>query len=369
MIVIDDVLNKVKENKIGGEEVIKKAYLLASKLHEGQFRQSGDAYITHPLNVSYILASTYNDTETIIAGLLHDTIEDTSRKINGYLQMNNETLDKVMLDINKYLNDNNIKCDVKLRIKEVYSTYKKMLNITKRQKQINSQDVNTINIEAIRDLFAIKIITDDYLDCYKAMGVVHREYKPDTTRIKDFIAVPKTNLYQSLHSVFFVNNCLVQAQIRTKEMDMIDSYGIPYYIYSKHKPFAEVQDEIREKLQFCQDLNFLSEYFERNDLYVEKVKKELFAKEKVYVRNRYNKTIELPLGSTPIDLAFLEGDNVGYNLLRVIVNGIEVPLDYELKNNDRVFLVMGGSPLDYWLDSVKTTRAREKILEYKRTCN
>ena len=295
--------------------------------------------------------------------------EDTSRKINGYLQMNNETLDKVMLDINKYLNDNNIKCDVKLRIKEVYSTYKKMLNITKRQKQINSQDVNTINIEAIRDLFAIKIITDDYLDCYKAMGVVHREYKPDTTRIKDFIAVPKTNLYQSLHSVFFVNNCLVQAQIRTKEMDMIDSYGIPYYIYSKHKPFDEVQDEIREKLQFCQDLNFLSEYFERNDLYVEKVKKELFAKEKVYVRNRYNKTIELPLGSTPIDLAFLEGDNVGYNLLRVIVNGIEVPLDYELKNNDRVFFVMGGSPLDYWLDSVKTTRAREKILEYKRTCN
>ena len=136
----------------------------------------------------------------------------------------------------------------------------------------------------------------------------------DSSRIKDFIAVPKTNLYQSLHTVFSVNNCLVQAQIRTNYMDMIDTYGLPYYIYSKNKPFSEVQDEIRDNLQFCKDLNFLSEYFERNDLYVEKVKKELFAKENVYVRTKNNKTIELPLGSTPIDLAFLEGDNTGYNL-------------------------------------------------------
>ena len=152
-------------------------------------------------------------------------------------------------------------------------------------------------------------------------------------------------------------------------MDMIDTYGLPYYIYSKNKPFSEVQDEIRDNLQFCKDLNFLSEYFERNDLYVEKVKKELFAKENVYVRTKNNRTIELPLGSTPIDLAFLEGDDTGYNLGRAIVNGIEVPLDYELKNNDRVSFVMGGGPEDYWLDSVKTTRAKKKIREYKQTCN
>ena len=77
LITINDVLDKVRENNIGGEEVIRRAYLLASKLHEGQFRQSGEPYITHPLYVAYILASTYNDTETIVAGLLHDTIEDT----------------------------------------------------------------------------------------------------------------------------------------------------------------------------------------------------------------------------------------------------------------------------------------------------
>ena len=489
MITIDDVLAKVKENNIGGEEVIRRAYLLASKLHEGQFRQSGEPYITHPLHVAYILACTYNDVETIIAGLLHDTIEDTditlseieamfgssvarlvdgvsklkglnfssksekveantakilravnedirdvsikcadrlhnmetigfksefkqkenaletidlyvplayrigmyeikkiledlsfkvlnpleyedtSRKINDYLNENKTTLDYVVYNTEKVLRANGINCVVKLRVKEVYSTYKKLLKLNKRQIKVSSQETNIVTIDAIHDLFALKIVTDDYLDCYKALGVIHKEYDIDSTRFKEFIAVPKTNFYKSLHTVFCVNDCLVQAQIRTKEMDMVDTYGLPYYIYSKNRPFCDVQDEIREKLQFCKDLNFLSEYFERNDLYVEKVKKELFAKENVYVRTKNNKTIELPLGSTPIDLAFLEGDNTGYNLGRVIVNGIEVPLDYQLKNNDRVSFIMGGSPEDYWLDSAKTTRAKEKILKYKRTCN
>ena len=489
MITIDDVLAKVKENNIGGEEVIKKAYLLASKLHEGQFRQSGEPYITHPLHVAYILACTYNDVETIIAGLLHDTIEDTditlseiesmfgnsvarlvdgvsklkglnfssksekveantakilravnedirdvsikcadrlhnmetigfksefkqkenaletidlyvplayrigmyeikkrledlsfkvlnpleyedtSRKINDYLNENKTTLDYVVYNTEKVLRANGINCVVKLRVKEVYSTYKKLLKLNKRQIKVSSQETNIVTIDAIHDLFALKIVTDDYLDCYKALGVIHKEYDIDSTRFKEFIAVPKTNFYKSLHTVFCVNDCLVQAQIRTNFMDMIDTYGLPYYIYSKNKPFSELQDEIREKLQFCKDLNFLSEYFERNDLYVEKVKKELFAKENVYVRTKNNKTIELPLGSTPIDLAFLEGDNTGYNLGRVIVNGIEVPLDYQLKNNDRVSFIMGGSPEDYWLDSAKTTRAKEKILKYNQTCN
>ena len=489
MITIDDVLAKVKENNIGGEEVIRRAYLLASKLHEGQFRQSGEPYITHPLHVAYILACTYNDVETIIAGLLHDTIEDTditlseieamfgssvarlvdgvsklkglnfssksekveantakilravnedirdvsikcadrlhnmetigfksefkqkenaletidlyvplayrigtyevkkrledlsfkvlnpleyedtSRKINDYLNENKTTLDYVVYNTEKVLRANGINCVIKLRIKEVYSTYKKLLKLNKRQIKVSSQETNIVTIDAIHDLFALKIVTDDYLDCYKALGVIHKEYDIDSTRFKEFIAVPKTNFYKSLHTVFCVNDCLVQAQIRTKEMDMVDTYGLPYYIYSKNRPFCDVQDEIREKLQFCKDLNFLSEYFERNDLYVEKVKKELFAKENVYVRTKNNKTIELPLGSTPIDLAFLEGDNTGYNLGRVIVNGIEVPLDYQLKNNDRVSFIMGGSPEDYWLDSAKTTRAKEKILKYKRTCN
>lgn len=489
MITINDVLAKVRENNIGGEEVIRKAYLLAFKLHEGQLRQSGDPYIVHPLNVAYILASTYNDTETIVAGLLHDTIEDTDitleeianqfgnsvarlvdgvsklkglnfssksekveantakilravnvdirvisikcadrlhnmetigfksefkqkenaletidlyvplayrmglyeikkrledlsfvvlnpleyddvqRKITDYKNINKDTLEELTVKIDDILRNKGIKGKVNLRVKEVYSTYKKLLNLNKRQRQFNSQDTNTVPIDSIHDLFAIKIVTDDYLDCYKALGAIHKEYVPDSSIIKDFIAVPKTNLYQSLHTVFRVNNCLVQAQIRTAHMDMIDSYGMPYYIYSKNKPFNEVQEEIRDNLQFCKDLSFLSEYFKRNDLYVEKVKKELFAKDNVYVRTKTNKTIELPLGSTPIDLAFLEGDSTGYNLNRAIVNGIEVPLDYQLKNNDRVSFVMGGEPEDYWLESVKTTRAKEKILEYKRTCN
>ena len=292
--------------------------------------------------------------------------EDTSRKINEYLDINKDTLDGIVSNIEKTLRDNNIKGVVKLRIKEVYSTYKKL---NKLNRKFNNSDTSIVTLDAVHDLFAVKIITDDYLDCYKAVAVINKEYVPAKSIIKDFIAVPKPNLYQSLHIVVSVNNCLVQVQIRTNFMDMIDTYGLPYYIYSKNKPFSEVQDEIRESLQFCKDLNFLSEYFERNDLYVEKVKKELFANEHVYVRTKNNRTIELPLGSTPIDLAFLEGDSTGYNLGKAIVNGIEVPLDYELKNNDRVSFVMGGGPEDYWLDSVKTTRAKEKILEFKRTCN
>lgn len=485
-MTIDDVLAKVRENDIGGEEVIRKAYLLASRLHEGQLRQSGEAYITHPLHVAYILACTYNDTETIVAGLLHDTVEDTDitlgeiesmfgsgvarlvdgvsklkglnffnksekveantakilrainedirvisikcadrlhnmetigfktefkqkenaletidlyvplayhigmyevkkrledlsfkvlnpleyddvdRQIGEYKDINRNTLDEVIKRVNDVLKDNGIKGKVTLRVKEVYSTYKKL---NKLNRQFNNRDTSIVTLDAVHDLFAVKIITDNYLDCYKSVAVINKEYGPIKSIIKDFITVPKTNLYQSLHTVFNVNNCLVQAQIRTKFMDMVDTYGLPYYIYSKNKPFREVQDEIRDSLQFCKDLNFLSEYFERNDLYVEKVKKELFAKENVYVRTKNNRTIELPLGSTPIDLAFLEGDNIGYNLGRAIVNGIEVPLDYQLKNNDRVSFIMGGGPEDYWLDSAKTTRAREKILEYKQACN
>jgi hypothetical protein len=288
--------------------------------------------------------------------------DDVDRQIEEYKDINKNTLDEVIKRVNDVLKDNGIKGKVTLRVKEVYSTYKKL---NKLNRGFNNRDTSIVTLDAVHDLFAVKIITDDYLDCYKSVAVINREYVPIKSIIKDFITVPKTNLYQSLHTVFNVNNCLVQAQIRTNFMDMLDTYGLPYYIYSKNKPFREVQDEIRDSLQFCKDLNFLSEYFERNDLYVEKVKKELFAKENVYVRTKNNKTIELPLGSTPIDLAFLEGDNTGYNLGRVIVNGIEVPLDYQLKNNDRVSFIMGGSPEDYWLDSVKTTRAREKILEYK----
>lgn len=288
--------------------------------------------------------------------------DDVDRQIEEYKDINKNTLDEVIKRVNDVLKDNGIKGKVTLRVKEVYSTYKKLNKLNRR---FNNRDTSIVTLDAVHDLFAVKIITDDYLDCYKSVAVINREYVPIKSIIKDFITVPKTNLYQSLHTVFNVNNCLVQAQIRTNFMDMLDTYGLPYYIYSKNKPFREVQDEIRDSLQFCKDLNFLSEYFERNDLYVEKVKKELFAKENVYVRTKNNKTIELPLGSTPIDLAFLEGDNTGYNLGRVIVNGIEVPLDYQLKNNDRVSFIMGGSPEDYWLDSVKTTRAREKILEYK----
>lgn len=288
--------------------------------------------------------------------------DDVDRQIEEYKDINKNTLDEVIKRVNDVLKDNGIKGKVTLRVKEVYSTYKKLNKLNRR---FNNRDTSIVTLDAVHDLFAVKIITDDYLDCYKSVAVINREYVPIKSIIKDFITVPKTNLYQSLHTVFNVNNCLVQAQIRTNFMDMLDTYGLPYYIYSKNKPFREVQDEIRDSLQFCKDLNFLSEYFERNDLYVEKVKKELFAKENVYVRTKNNKTIELPLGSTPIDLAFLEGDNTGYNLGRAIVNGIEVPLDYQLKNNDRVSFIMGGSPEDYWLDSVKTTRAREKILEYK----
>ena len=487
MITIDNVLDKVKENNIGGEEVIKRAYLLASKLHEGQFRQSGEPYISHPLSVAYILASTYNDTETIVSGLLHDVVEDTditlgeiesifgsnvarlvdgvsklkgmnfssksekveantakilrainddirvihikcadrlhnmmtigfksefkqkenaletidlyvplayrtgmyeikkkledlsfkvlnpldyedtSRKINDYLEQNQDTLDEVAYNIENALRNNGIKGVVKLRIKEVYSTYKKLNNICKKQREFNSQSTNTVSIEAIPDLFAVKIITDDYLDCYKALGVVHQEYVPDMTRFKDFIAVPKTNLYQSIHSVLLTKNCLVQAQIRTNDMDMIDTYGVPYFIYKEHKSFDEVHDMIKDELQFCKDLSFLSEYSSRNDSYVKRIKMELFS-DNVYVYNQKGQVRELPLGSTPIDLAFLEGDNTGYNLGRATVNGIEVPLDYQLKNKDRISFIMGGTPEDYWLSSVKTTRAKKKILKYMRAC-
>ncbi len=485
MITIDDVLAKVKENNIGGEEVIRKAYLLAFGLHEGQFRQSGEPYISHPLYVAYILACTYNDVETICAALLHDTVEDTDitieeierefgsdiaglvdgvtklkgmnfssksekvdantakilkainqdirvifikcadrlhnmmtigfksefkqrenaletielyvplayragmyeikkrlealsfkvlnpveyddvlKKIKEYKDANADILEETINNIDSSLKDNGIKGRVTLRVKEVYSTYKKLNNY---HRKFNNKDTNIVTLEAVHDLFAVKVVVDDYLDCYKALGLIHKECKVDNNRLKDYIAVPKTNLYQSFHSVFFANTCLVQAQIRTKEMDMIDTYGLPYYIYSSNKSYKEIEDDIKEKLQFCKDLAFLSEYSSRNESYVRRVKMELFA-DKVYVYDKIGRLHELPLGSTPIDLAYLLGDDVGNSLRSSVVNGIAVPLDYRLKNKDKVSLIKGGLPEDWWLDCVETTRAKKKIREYKQTCN
>lgn len=129
--------------------------------------------------------------------------EDTSRKINEYFDVNKDTLDRVVFNIEKTLRDNNIKGVVKLRIKEVYSTYKKL---NKLNRKLNHSNTNIVTLDAVHDLFAVKIITEDYLDCYKALGVINKEYVPAKSIIKDFIAVPKTNLYQSLHTVFSVNN-------------------------------------------------------------------------------------------------------------------------------------------------------------------
>lgn len=436
-------------NKYNHEEVntVIKAYKYAEYLHEGQYRQSGEPYIIHPLNVANILAEYHADTDTLCAALLHDVLEDcddktsedditklfnknvtnlvdgvtkmskmnfstkieaqnaNTRKIitgltndvriiiikladrlhnmrtleykSEYKQRENavETLEIFIplaqflgiykikneledlsfkyLDQDKYkeyeekylniknknrdeliytseklseeLSKNNIINRATYRIKNIYGVYKRL----------SVSD----NIESIHDLLAVKFAVPKVDDCYRSLGIIHSNFMPINDKFKDYICNPKTNNYRSLHTTLFgPNNHLIQAQIRTFDMDRYNKFGLCDYWFSNPKNAACIMQEKLQKYQFYDSLIKIDNVFDNNKEFIKEVKEKLFS-EKVYVYIMSGEIIEMPKGSTINDfyreVAFIpERKNI-----TAVVNNNYVDDTYVLKDNDRIQIV------------------------------
>ena len=475
-ITLQDLLEKLKEYNPDEIEIVKKAYNYADNLHSGQMRQSGETYISHPLNVAYILAEMHADRDTICAGLLHDTLEDTNitkedishdfnqnvanlvdgvtklskmnfsskqdqnyantRKIitgitedvriiiikladrlhnmrtlqfkSEFKQKENaletmeifvplayyigayrikseledlslqylkpdmykkiterkmrleessdECLKEMLYKIEALLNAKNIPNEIKIRTKNIYGIYKRLNEGHK--------------LSDIHDLLALKIMVDEVANCYYTLGMIHKEYHPINDKFKDYICNPKTNMYQSLHTtVFGPDDRLVQTQIRTFDMDKVASFGLTaYWDEQKGKARDVMQEDLKQKFQFFKSLTEINSMFGDNQQFVNQVKTELFA-DRVYVYTTKGDIIELPKGATPIDFAYKIHTDIGNTMVGVFVNDEFVPIDYVLKNKDRVRIVtddLSFGPREDWIDKAQTSLAKRKIRDFNK---
>lgn len=471
---IDDLIEKASVYIPEEENLdrIREGYKYAEIKHSGQYRKSGDPYIIHPLNTAIILTTVYADTDTIIAGLLHDTIEDCGvekeeieekfgkvvanlvygvSKLgrinfsteNEYLieyykkiivgmsedvrviivkladRLHNmrtlyalpaekqkkiaketfeilapiahhlgihkikseledlslrylkpdvfydiaEKLDKTKIErdntvnemmnlVSEILNEHNIHHEIKGRAKSIYSIYNK-LNKGKK-------------FSDIYDLLALRILVNTEQECYLALGIIHSKFKPIPKRFKDYIAMPKTNMYQSLHTtVFGVDGQAFEIQIRTYDMDEVAENGIAsHWAYKEHKDANQLmQTTTEQKLQFFKSIIELNEDKMSSEEFVNSVKDEVL-NNNIYCFTPKGDIIELPKGATPIDFAYKVHTKVGETMVGAIVNNSIVPLDYELKNNDIVkinTLKNSKGPSQEWLKIAKSSQTRNKI--------
>lgn len=469
---LDDLLEKAKVYIKSDEdiELIKKAYLFASKAHAGQLRLTGDDYMLHPLNVALILTEIYADAQTLSAALLHDVInfanvaieeiekefgpemkalvdgisrinklslsadnealvsyhkkilvglsgdvriiilkiadrlhnmrtlwaipenkrkekaketieilvpiahrlginhikselEDLSLKYwkpdvyNDILEKLSESraeldksVDKMMESVSKILDENNIPHEMKGRSKSVYSIYNKL------------QKGKTFN--EIYDILALRYFVNTVSDCYLALGAIHAKYKPMPKRFKDYIARPKANGYQSLHTtVFGVDGKLFEIQIRTYEMDKVAEYGVASHWSYKEHGINKVND-MELKLKSFRTVIELNEQQVEGEEFVNTVKNEVFNPTNIYVYTPKGDVFELPIGSTPIDFAYRVHTSVGHQMIGAIVNGNIVSLDYKLKDGDIVKINTNKNskgPSQEWINICFTTSAKNKI--------
>ncbi len=458
--------------------MIEKAYHLAYHAHEGQYRKSGEAYIIHPLWVGIILADLELDKETIVAGILHDVVEDTVfsdeeikemfgddvallvdgvtklgqlsysadklevqaenlrkmflamakdirvilikladrlhnmrtlefmrpekqqeiaketldiyapiaqrlgiskiktelddlslrytkpetfadlvRQINERKTEREEFVAQIVEEVSKHMENANIKAEIKGRVKHFFSIYKKMVNQDK-------------TVDEIYDLFAVRIIVDSVKDCYAALGVIHEMYTPIPGRFKDYIAMPKPNMYQSLHTTLMSSvGQPFEIQIRTAEMHKTAEYGIAAHWKYKESGGSEKSETttaeekltwLRQILEWQQDADnheFLSLLKGGLDLFTEDV----------YCFTPNGDVKNLPKGSTPVDFAYAIHSAVGNKMVGARVNGKMVNIDYEIQNGDRIEVLTSQNsrgPSRDWLNIVKSTQARNKINQW-----
>ena len=480
-VLYNELLASVKKYHPSADlSMIEKAFHIANNAHKGQLRKSGEPYIIHPLCVAIILADLELDKETIVAGLLHDVVEDTVmtgeeirnefsaevellvdgvtklgqlnysadkvevqaenlrkmflamakdirvilikladrlhnmrtlkympphkqkekaretmdiyapiaqrlgiskvkielddlslkylqpdvyyelvEKINLKRSERQAFIDQVVGEVRTHIEKAGIHGQIDGRIKHFFSIYKKMVNQDK-------------TLDQIYDLFAVRIIVDSVRDCYAVLGIIHEMYKPIPGRFKDYIAMPKPNMYQSLHTTLIgPNGQPFEIQIRTFEMHRTAEYGIAahwkYKEVSNNGKVSVTQSEeakmswLRQILEWQKDMSDNKEFLSllKSDL-------DLFS-ESVYCFTPAGDVKTLPNGSTPIDFAYNVHSAVGNKMVGARVNGKLVPIEYVIKNGDRVEINTSQNskgPSRDWLKVVKSTQAKNKISQW-----
>ena len=273
-------------------------------------------------------------------------------KLNQSKLERNANVELMMENITSLLNSHGIKHKIKGRAKSIYSIYKK-LDTGRR-------------FSDIYDLLALRVFVDREQDCYQALGIIHSKYRPIPKRFKDYIAMPKENGYQSLHTtVFGENGQLYEIQIRTYEMDQVAEHGVASHWSYKEKGKTIMQSAMEEKLQFFRNIMELSQESENDELFVNSVKEDVL-KSIIYVFTPKGDVIELPNGSTPIDFAYRVHSKVGDSMIGAIVNNNIVPLDYKLQDNDIVKINTNKNslPSREWISMAYTAQAKNKIKAY-----
>lgn len=476
-VLYQDLITEIKKyHPSSNLSDIEKAYKVAYKAHEGQKRKSGEPYIIHPLCVAIILAELELDKESIIAGLLHDVVEDTvmtsedvekefgsevALLVDGVtkltqlnyehdkievqaenlrkmflamakdirvimikladrlhnmrtmqyqspakqIEKSRETMEiyapiahrlgiskiKVELDdlsmkylmpdvyndlveqvnlnrpgreafiksiikeVGMHISNAGIEAEIDGRVKHFFSIYRKMVNQNK-------------TLDQIYDIFAVRIKVDTVKDCYAALGVIHEMYKPIPGRFKDYIAMPKPNMYQSLHTTLIASNGQpFEVQIRTYEMHRTAEYGIAaHWKYKEGKSGAPSNEEA--KLSWLRQMLEWQTEMSDNKEFLSSIKSDLnLFSDNIYCFTPTGDVKNLPAGSCPVDFAYSIHSAVGNKMVGARVNGKLVTIDYELKSGDRVEIITSQNskgPSRDWLNIVKSTQARNKINQW-----
>ena len=278
-----------------------------------------------------------------------DVYNDILERLNATYTELKESLGEMEDSISEMLMEQNIPFRIKSRVKSVYSIYNKLNNGKKW--------------ENIYDILALRVIVDKVSECYLAIGLIHAKYRPIPGRFKDYIAMPKQNMYQSLHTgVFGPDGHRYEVQVRTEEMDEFAEKGVAAHFAYKDKHY--VKNMMEQRLEILRNLiessdNLSDIEFKTN------IEDDLF-NESIYVFTPKGDVLELPAGSTPLDFAYRIHSDVGNKTVQAIVNDTSVPLNYELQNNDIVKIRTNpnGTPSKEWLNFVKTSHARNKIKAY-----
>ena len=270
-----------------------------------------------------------------------------------------QLLQSAMVAIREHLNAANIQADINGRPKHLYSIYRKMIKQSRP-------------LDEIYDLIAIRVIVETVNDCYATLGVIHSIWKPMPGRFKDYIAMPKTNMYRSLHTTLFGDRGLpFEVQIRTYEMHRTAEYGIAAHWMYKEGRAAQAQDDLDSKMAWLrQALEYDSDADNARD-FVDGVMKDFFS-DYVFVLTPRGEILDLPMGSTPLDFAYRIHTNIGHHCQHAKVNGSMVRLDYKLKTNDVVEIITSASqagPSRDWLHIVKTQQAKSKIRQWFKKAN
>lgn len=305
--------------------------------------------IAHRLGI-YSIKSELED--LCLKYLKPDVYEDILKQLDASIEELNEVLEEMQDSISTLLMEQGIKFQIKSRVKSVFSIYKKLSTGRKWSD--------------IYDILALRIIVEKENDCYLTIGLIHSKFRPIAKRFKDYIAMPKENMYQSLHTgVFGIDGQIFEIQVRTYEMDEIAEKGIASHWSYKEKGTKRIQSMMEQKLEIFR--NMIETYKESENVedFATSVNTD-FLGESIYVFTPKGDVIELPKGSTPVDFAYRIHSKVGDTTVGAIVNDEIVPLSYELKDNDviKINTNKNSTPSKEWLDFVKTSGAKNKIKSY-----